>query len=204
MNNAESILNRFPFLHRHTPKVIKQFAWNIYWGWYDTRDAVIACVGWIPLHTIRLLLYRTLFGVSIGAHSSIHMKCRFYNPGSVSIGCHSVINRQVLLDGRYPLTIGNNVSVSEQVMFLTLEHDPDSPTFANRGAPIVVENRVFVGARVLVLPGVTVGEGSVVAAGAIVTRDVEPYTIVAGVPARFVRRRSRNLEYELDYRKLFS
>lgn len=132
------------------------------------------------------------------------MKCRFYNPSSVTIGANSVINRQVLLDGRYPLTIGYNVSVSEEVMFLTLEHDPDSRTFANRGAPIVVQDRAFLGTRALILPGVTIGEGAVVAAGAVVTHDVEPYAIVAGVPARFLRHRPQNLEYELNYRKMFS
>jgi maltose O-acetyltransferase len=60
-----------------------------------------------------------------------------------------------------------------------------------------------VGTRALILPGVTIGEGAVVAAGAVVTRDVEPYTIVGGVPARFLRQRSRDLEYELNYRKRF-
>lgn len=201
MNEARSISHKS--IRQHVPGAIKRLAWRIYWLWYDARDALVGCVGVVPFHTIRLLLYRALFGVSIGAHTSIHMRCRFYKPGSVTIGSHSVINRGVLLDGRYPLTIGDNVSVSEEVMFLTLEHDPDSPTFANRGAPIVVRDRVFVGVRAIVLPGVTLGEGAIVAAGAVVTRDVAPYTIVAGVPARFVRQRNRNLEYELDYRKMF-
>jgi len=204
MSNIPSISRKYPFLHRYTPVAAKRLAWRMYWFWYDVRDALVAFVGLFPSHTIRLLLYRTLCGISIGPHSSIHMQCRFYNPRSVTIGRNSIINRGVLLDGRFPLTIGSNVSVSEEVMFVTLEHDPDSPTFENRGAPIVVQDRVFVGTRALILPGVTVGEGAVIAAGAIVTRDVEPYTIVAGVPARFLRQRSRNLEYELDYRKLFS
>lgn len=204
MNNIRSLSNKSPFLHRHAPAGVKRFAWRMYWLWYDARDALAAVVGCIPSHTIRLLLYRTLFGVSIGPRSSVHMRCRFYDPSSVTIGRNSIINRGVLLDGRYPLTIGNNVSVSEEVMFLALEHDLDSPTFDNRGAPIVVKDRVFVGTRALILPGVTIGEGAVVAAGAVVTRDVEPYTIVTGVPARFLRQRSRNLEYKLDYRKLFS
>jgi acetyltransferase-like isoleucine patch superfamily enzyme len=204
MNTSNSIAERFPFLRRHAPAVLKRVAWRMYWFYYDANDALVACVGLIPSHTIRLVLYRTIFKISIGSHTSVHMRCRFYNPSLVTIGNNSIINCYVLLDGRYPLTIGDNVSISEEVMLLTLEHDPDSPTFANRGAPIVVENRVFIGTRALILPGVTIGEGAVVGAGAVVTRDVEPYTIVAGVPARFIRQRSRNLEYKLDYRKLFS
>jgi len=204
MNRIPSLTHRFSFLRRYAPAWIKRFAWRTYWLWYDTRDALVACVGYIPSHTTRLLLYRTLFGISIGPHSSVHMRCRFYRPSSVSIGHNSIINREVLLDGRYPLTVGNNVSVSEEVMFLTLEHDPDSRTFENRGAPIIVKDRVFIGTRAIILPGVTIGEGAVVAAGAVVTRDVEPYSIVAGVPARFLRQRTRDLEYKLNYRKMFS
>jgi len=203
VNNIQAVYSKFPFLSRHMPAVIKRFAWRVYWLWYNARDALVACVGCIPSHTIRLLLYRTLFGVSIGSCASVHMRCRFYSPSGVTIGRNSIINRGVLRDGRYPLTIGNNVSISEEAMFLTLEHDLDSPTFENRGAPVVVKDRVFVGTRALILPGVTIEEGAVIAAGAVVTRDVEPYAIVTGVPARFLRQRNRNLEYELDYRKLF-
>jgi len=203
MSNARVLSGKFPFLRAHAPAAVKRIAWHLYWLWYDARDAWTAGVGRIPSHTIRLLLYRTLFGVSVGACSSIHMQCRFYNPSAVTIGRNSIINRGVLLDGRYPLTIGNNVSVSEEAMFVTLEHDPDSATFENRGGPIVVADRAFVGTRALILPGVTIGEGAVVAAGAVVTRDVEPYTIVGGVPARLLRQRSRDLTYELNYRKRF-
>jgi maltose O-acetyltransferase len=119
----------------------------------------------------------------------------------VQIGDHSIINRDVILDGRMGLKIGSNVSISEGALLLTLEHDPNSLTFDNRGGAVTIGNRVFVGARAIILPGITLGEGAVVAAGAVVTHDVPPFTIVGGVPARPIGERRSDLIYTLDYRK---
>jgi len=107
----------------------------------------------------------------------------------------------VLLDGRTGLHVGDNVSISEQVIVFTLDHDPASPDFEERGAPVYIGDRTFVGARAVVLPGVTLGEGAVIGAGAVVTRDVAPFTIVGGVPARPIGQRPQNLVYTLNYRK---
>ena len=137
---------------------------------------------------------------SAGTPASIAVAAFTAHP-AVQIGANTVINRDVLLDGRMGLVIGDNVSVSEGVAIFTLEHDPNSPDFANRGAPVRIADRAFIGARAIILPGVTVGEGAVVAAGAVVTHDVPPYTIVGGVPARPIGERRRDLSYTLDYRK---
>lgn len=186
---------------RYTPRMVKQSLLRAYWLGYDTRDFVAEITGHIPSHRLRRLIYRALLDVEIGTNSSVHRRCRFYQPGNVVIGRNTVINRDVLLDGRSGLKIGNNVSISEGCMLLTLEHDPNSPSFANRGGQVVLEDYVFVGARAIVLPDLTIGRGAVVAAGAVVTRDVEPYAIVGGVPARPIGERSRNLTYQLNYRK---
>jgi maltose O-acetyltransferase len=100
------------------------------------------------------------------------------------------------------ITIGDNVSISEGVMLLTLEHDLESSSFDNQGAPIEINDFVFVGARAIILPGVNVGQGSAIGAGSVVTRDIEPYTIAAGTPARPIGHRRQDLHYRLDYRKL--
>ena len=186
---------------RRAPLRFKLLLSRLYWRWVDTRDYFIEIVGLVPNHGVRLFFYRRVFGVTIGEATNIHRNCRFYRTTGVSIGEHSVINRDVLLDGRMGLRIGSNVNISEGVAIFTLEHDPNSPEFASRGAEVRIGDRVFVGARALILPGVTVGEGAVVAAGAVVTRDVPPYTIVGGVPARPIGKRTRDLTYELDYRK---
>jgi maltose O-acetyltransferase len=189
-------------VRRFMPVWLRRFLGRAYWWWYDARDFFTEAIGWIPFHAVRLFLYRTCARVHIGRRTSIHRGCRFYRPSGVQLGHNSIINRDVLLDGRMGLTIGNNVSISEGVAIFTLEHDPGSPDFADRGAAIVVHDRVFIGARAIILPGVTLGEGCVVAAGAVVTRDVAPYEIVGGVPAKPIGQRRADLNYTLDYRKL--
>jgi acetyltransferase-like isoleucine patch superfamily enzyme len=96
------------------------------------------------------------------------------------IGAHLIINRDVLLDGRSGLQIGDNVSISQGVAIFMLEHGPNRPSFANRGAPVNRGDRVIIGARATSFPGVTLGDGAAVAAGAVVPRDLAPITMVVG------------------------
>jgi maltose O-acetyltransferase len=103
----------------------------------------------------------------------------------------------------YPLIIGNNVSIAGEVRIYTMEHDVDSPDFAETGAAVVIEDYVVIGSRVTILPGVHIGKGAVVASGAVVTKDVPSFTVVGGVPAVFIRNRSRDLHYTLKFARLF-
>lgn len=171
--------------------------------------------GFIPSHTIRLFLYRNLFRVRIGEHSSVHWRAEFNQPAGVSIGHNTIIGNDAFLDGRMkhfliwrkthgcPVTIGNNVSIAGEVRIYTMEHDVDSPDFAEVGAPVVIEDYAVIGTRVTILPGVTVGKGAVVASGAVVTKDVAPYTVVGGVPAIFIKNRNKDLRYTLRFARLF-
>jgi maltose O-acetyltransferase len=174
---------------------------KLYWLAYEGQDLFIAWVGAIPSHTLRRALYRGVFRVKMGRGSTFHRHCRFYRPQGVQIGADTIINRGVLLDGRWQITIGDHVSVSEGAMLITLDHNPDSPSFAEQGGPVVVGDYAFIGTRAIIMPAVTIGEGAVVAAGAVVTNDVPPYHIVGGVPARFIRERARGLHYEIRYAK---
>ncbi|HTR25347.1 MAG TPA: acyltransferase [Terriglobales bacterium] len=161
----------------------------------ELRNSALHCVGHLPTGFFRGSLYRW-FGMSLARGARIAPGCWVLGgPSRISIGAGSVINRGVVLDGRFPLTIGENVSVSIQTIILTLEHDLSAPDFRAVGAPVVIGDRVFLGARAIVLPGIFIGEGAAVAAGAVVTHDVEPYAVVAGVPARVIGSRPRNLVY---------
>ncbi len=164
---------------------------------------LVFLTGRVPSHLFRLFMYRHVFGVKIGRRSTVHWRARFYAPGGVSIGDHSIVGYDAFLDGRFGIAIGSNVNIAGEVAIFTAQHDPDAPDFAMVGAPVTVGDYAYIGTRVTLLPGVTVGEGAVVATGAVVTQDVAPYSMVGGVPARHIKDRRRDLHYTLDFRMPF-
>jgi maltose O-acetyltransferase len=128
------------------------------------------------------------------------MGCRFLNGRKVFLGKRNVVNHGCLFDGRrYIIRVGDDVSIGPEAAILTVGHDPQSPDFADQGGEVNIGNRVWIAYRAIILPGVTIGEGAVIAAGAVVTKDVAPFVIVAGSPARKIGERNRELRYELHY-----
>ncbi len=168
-----------------------------------TRDYLLNhVVNRIPLLAPRMRCYRAL-GVSFEdlASTTIMLRTEVMRPHKLSIGRNTVIGRRCLLDCRGDgLRLGRNVNVGSQVAFVGAKHDIQSPTFEAVWKPIVVEDYAWVSLRATVLGGVTVGEGAVVAAGAVVTSNVEPYTVVAGIPAKQIGERTRELDYQLLHR----
>ncbi|MFZ4779391.1 MAG: acyltransferase [Terrimicrobiaceae bacterium] len=157
-------------------------------------------IGRIPSRRMRKLYLRGWLG-DFGAGSGVQMGCRFLNGRKVHLGARNVINFGCLLDGRtFHIRTGCDVSIGPNASILTLGHDPQSADFSDRGGDVSIGDRVWIGYGSLILPGVHIGEGAVVGAGAVVTKDVEPYTIVAGNPARKIGNRTRNLSYVLDHR----
>lgn len=123
----------------------------------------------------------------------------FITGKKIEIGSNTVINRFTYLDGRASLRIGNNVNISHYSIIQTLTHDPQSQSFTCQEKPVTIGDYVWIGARAIICPGVTIGEGAVIAAGAVVTKDVPPYAIVGGNPARYIKNRTKELHYTTRY-----
>lgn len=161
-------------------------------------------IGRFPAGWVRHLALRAWLA-NIGRGTHVQMGCRFLNGRKIHFGERNVINFGCLFDGRkFQIRTGADVSIGPEAAILTLGHEPQAPDFADRGGDVVIGDRVWIGFRAIVLPGVTIGEAAVVGAGAIVTRDVEAFTIVAGSPARKLKSRTRDLKYHLHHRPLLS
>ena len=145
---------------------------------------------------LRQLLYR-LAGFEIARSATLQGGVRFFHVGRLKIGAGTLVNRGTYLDNRAGLTIGENVSIAHDSRIYTLGHDVHDATFAARGKPVVIDGA-------MVMPGVTLGRGAVVMAGAVVTKSVPPMRIVGGNPAVDMGPREGEPAYTLGRRYWFA
>lgn len=177
--------------------------YRIYNYLLDLELFFLRLVGWVPFYLIRRLFY-SLDGVKIGKGAHIHMGTQFFYPANISIGEGSIIGQNVFLDGRDKLIIGKFVDIASDVMIYNSEHDINSEDFRAVIAPVEIGDYVFIGPRAIILPGVKIGKGTIVAAGAVVTKDVGEYAIVGGVPAQVIgERKIKDPHYTLGRARLF-
>jgi maltose O-acetyltransferase len=170
-------------------RIAKWFYWfTLFWVNFNGR---------IGIHSIRHWTYRNIFRIDVPADSIIYCGCRWFFPWGVKLGHHSIVGDHAFLDGREGITIGNNVNIASEVKIFTLEHDPNSTSFSTKGGPVKIEDLAYIGTEVIILPAVTIGEGAVVASGAVVTKNVEAWTIVGGVPAKIINQRPK-VQYTLN------
>ncbi len=162
-------------------------------------NSIVAQVPWADL---RSLLYERLGRVAFADRATVNLMLHtdVHAAPNIRIGRRASIGRHCLLDGRGGLSIGDDVNISSYARIITGTHDAMSPDFRGSLAPVAIGDRAWLATGVTVLPGCSIGAGAVVGAGSLVTRDVEPFTVVAGNPARFVKRRPENLTYELRFR----
>ncbi len=107
---------------------------------------------------------------------------------NIHIGENVFINSGCKMQDQGGIYIGNDVLIGHNACLLTLNHAPEAEKRADMyPEPIYIEDKVWLGSNVTVLPGVRIGEGAIVAAGAVVTKDVEAFTIVGGIPAKFMK-----------------
>ena len=158
----------------------------------------------IPLVDARMYLLQRL-GVSFEdwRHSVVLLGTRVWFPERLSIGTDTVVGRECRLEACGGITLGRSVNISHGVRLQTGSHDLASTEFAAIYKPITIGDRTWICESAIIIGGVAVGEGAVVMAGAVVTKDVQPWTIVGGVPAKPVGQREP-IEYTIGWRPNFN
>src|SRR4051812_34676761 len=166
---------------------------------YDGIEILVSeIVGHLPIRWLRTALAQRLLGLRLAPTAQLYRWREIRSARNITIGDATTIGLWATLDGREGITIGRCVNFSSEVSLWTLQHDPQSPDFATKGGPISIGDYAWISYRAIILPGVTVGEGAVIAAGAIVTKDVPPYSIAGGIPAKVIGQRAEGLRYELS------
>lgn len=162
--------------------------------YYDYR------VSQVPSHHFRSFVYRYIYCMDLAPKVVVYYGAEMREPYKIKIGRGSIIGDRAILDGRNGLEIGENVNFSSNVSIWTEQHDHRDAFFrcdTQKKTPVKIGNRVWIGPNTLILHSVEIGEGAVIAAGAVVTKSVEPYSIVAGIPAKKIGERNKTLKYEM-------
>ncbi|UQX89363.1 hypothetical protein M6D93_05000 [Jatrophihabitans telluris] len=158
--------------------------------------ALLSVVGMVPVHRFRVAVLR-LFGAAVDPLAIVSHGFQVRGPARLIIGPRANIGENAVLDARGGLTIGHDVNLSSQVHIWTAQHAWNSPDFDYIKKAVTIGDRAWIGPRVTVLPGAVIGSGAVIAAGAVVSGVVEEFSLYAGVPARKIAERTRELRYEL-------
>jgi acetyltransferase-like isoleucine patch superfamily enzyme len=166
---------------------------------YFIALAVINTVHGLLPFWLRPLLY-TLCRYDVHTSATLQGGIRFFHVGRLSVGEGTLINRGVLLDNRGGITIGKQVSIAHDVRLYTMGHDPHDASFATKAAPVRIDDYAVIFAAAMVMPGVHIGEGAVVMAGSVVTKDVPPKRMVGGNPAQDLGERGCEPSYHLQRR----
>lgn len=150
----------------------------------------------IPSRHIRKWFYQCM-GARIGKDSYLCRRVEVLLPKGLYLGERVAVAWFAELDARGGITIGNDSNISSHVKIITGSHDVNDPEFTADFRPVVIGHHSWIGTGAIILQGVTIGDGAVVAAGAVVTKDVPAYEIWGGVPAKFIRTRENNLTYRI-------
>lgn len=181
------------FLKKNLPSGLKK--WLVLWidsiEWFFLNTLISS----FPSQTVRILCLR-MMGAKIPMSTSVYGGIEFRNPKGLKIGNGTALGHRAILDARMGLDIGDSVCFGTEVMIWTLHHDYNDIHFKGVGGDVKIGDYVWLGSRCIILPGVHIGKGAVVAAGAVVTKDVPEFTIVGGIPAKPIGIREKK---EYDY-----
>lgn len=157
----------------------------------------------IPNNFLRRFYFKYLLKNNISSCVSILRQVEITCIGGIEIKEYTTINKNVYLDGRGGLKIGSNVSISPSVKVITASHVVNNPDFRLILKPVIINDFVWICSSAIILPGVTLGKGCVVASGAVITKDVPEFVIVGGNPAKIIGKRSTDLSYSPLWRPRF-
>ena len=169
-----------------------QCSTGLQWWWLNC----IVC--YLPSAHLRRFFLRCS-GVKMSKNVRFFEGFHVRNPKGITLGDGCSIGTRVLLDGRKGLMVGKSVVFGYECIVWTLNHNYNDIHFCTKGAPVSIGDFAWICSRSIILPGIHIGEGAVVASGAIVTKAVSPYSIVAGVPAKVVGERERK-NYDYGYK----
>lgn len=172
------------YQNRHSLKSkIGRVVWTVVWAFFfRTTPRGNLFRPW------RIALLK-LFGAKVKWTSNVLPSCRIWQPWNLTMGAYACLSADVDCYTVAPIMLGDNATISQGVKLCTASHDISSKIMELTYAPITISANAWVAGWSVVLPGVTIGEGSVVAAGSVVTRDVAPWTVVGGNPAKFIKAR---------------
>lgn len=154
-------------------------------------------IPWLPSKTLRNRLFR-LCGVKASKDVHFYPGLSIRNPKGLVIEDGVSLGPKCLLDARCGLTIHKNAVIAYEAIIWSLNHNYNDDKFCGKGAHTEIGQYAWICSRPIVLPGIKVGEGAVVASGAVVTKDVPPYSVVGGIPARVIGQRDRK-DYKYGY-----
>lgn len=148
----------------------------------------------IPSRHMRKWFYQ-LLGAKIGNRSIICRRADILFPKGLKIGENVAVGWFVHMDARAGIYIDSNTNISSYTKFITGSHNIDDKKFTAEFKSIRIGRNVWIGTGATVLQGVNIGDGSIVAAGAVVTKDIPEYEVWGGIPARFIRNRNHDMDY---------
>ena len=130
-----------------------------------------------------------LWGAKIGKRCAIAASAKIWAPWQLEIGDYVALGPRSEIYNVAKIIMGSNITVSQEAYLCSASHDISRLKKPLVMKPINLGDSTWIAARAIVLPGVTIGEGAVVAAGAVAAKDVEPWTVVGGNPAKFIKKR---------------
>lgn len=172
---------------------------------YHNRHSIASRIGRVVWNIVWALFFRTtprgnlfrpwrifllkLFGAKVEWSSNVLPSCRIWQPWKLEMGAYACLSQRVDCYNADWIRIGKQATISQDAFLCTASHDISNVNMELTTAPLILGPQTWICARAVILPGVTVGEGAVVACASVVAKNVEPWSVVGGNPAKFIKHR---------------